>query len=302
MDDPIGDFSIFPTYLVSKMAREKVKVVLSGDGGDELFGGYDTYVAQKLYGYYTKIPFFIKKNVFTAISEMIPPTKKKKGIINKTKRFIEGAAVPDIYNHFRWMIFLKPDENNSIFQHDIASGISSDNGLSFIPRYHEENRLSGINKSMYLDVKSYLVDNILVKVDRMSMAASLEARVPFLDHRMVEFALSIPHELKIRNFKTKYILKKMAKRVLPDNIINKPKQGFSIPMKTWLKGPVKSMMTDMLSYDRIRSQGIFNADYIDTLIREHLENQSNHSHKLWSLILFQLWTDKFFKGKAISAF
>ncbi len=147
---------------------------------------------------------------------------------------------------------------------------------------------------MFLDVKSYLVDNILVKVDRMSMATSLEARVPFLDYRMVELAFSIPDKFKIKGRKTKYILKMMARRLLPERIIDRPKQGFSIPMKNWLKGPVKSMMTDLLSYNRIQKQGIFDPGYIEQLMKEHLENKSNHSHKLWSLMLFQLWNERFF--------
>ncbi len=294
MDDPIGDFSIFPTYLVSRLAREKVKVVLSGDGGDELFGGYDTYLAQKLYQYYSIIPSRVRENVILPFINMLPPTEKKKGLINKAKHFVGGTSMPDKYAHFRWMVFLRPEENSCIFSDEISGGIDAESAFSFIPEYLNENRLSGINKSMYLDIKSYLVDNILVKVDRMSMATSLEARVPFLDHRVVEFALSIPHHLKIKNFKTKYILKKMNERSLPDNVINKPKQGFSIPMKNWLKGPVKPMMTDMLSYNRIKEQGIFNPDYIKRLIQEHLENKCNHSHKLWSLILFQLWKDRFF--------
>jgi asparagine synthase (glutamine-hydrolysing) len=296
MDDPIGDFSIFPTYLVSKMAREKVKVVLSGDGGDELFGGYDTYVAQKLYRYYTKAPSFIKKRVFPAISEVIPPTRKKKGMINKTKRFIEGALMPEHYDHYRWMMFLKPSEDNGIFQREVAGAVNFDDTYSFINHYLGESRLNGINRSMYLDIKSYLVDNILVKVDRMSMAVSLEARVPFLDYRIVEFALSLPEELKIRNFKTKYILKKMASRFLPHNVIHKPKQGFSIPMKQWLKGPIKNMMTDMLSHERLKRQGIFNAAYIEKMMKDHLDNRMNNSHQIWSMMLFQLWMDRFLSG------
>lgn len=296
MDDPIGDFSIFPTYMVSRLAREKVKVILSGDGGDELFGGYDTYIAQKLYEYYSLIPSRMRKYVILPIIEMIPPTSKKKGIINKAKHFIKGASISEQYNHFRWMIFLKPDDKNHIFHNDVIGRINSAESFSFIPRYLNENRLKGINRSMYVDIKSYLVDNILVKVDRMSMAVSLEARVPFLDYRLVEFALSIPQEMKIRNFRTKYILKKMAGRFLPGNIVNKPKQGFSIPMKQWLKGPIKDMMTDMLSHERLKRQGIFNAGYVEKMIKDHLENRMNNSHQIWSLMLFQLWKERFMTG------
>lgn len=295
MDDPIGDFSIFPTYLVSKMAREKVKVILSGDGGDELFGGYDTYIAQKLFSYYSLIPSVIRNNIVTPLTEKLPPASQKKGIVNKIKRFAEGGFYPESYEHFRWMIHVKPNEFDHIFHTNVTENISTQDCFSLITKYLSENQVTGLNRAMYLDIKTYLTDNILVKVDRMSMAPSLEARVPFLDYRIVEFALSLPQNLKIRGIKTKYILKKMATGILPDKIINKPKQGFSIPMKTWLKGPVRTMMTDMLSYDRLKSQKIFNPQYINRLMTEHLENKYNHSHKLWGLILFQLWMERFYR-------
>ncbi|MHC4476794.1 MAG: asparagine synthase (glutamine-hydrolyzing) [Planctomycetota bacterium] len=293
LDDPIGDFSVFPTYLVSKMAREKVKVILSGDGGDELFGGYDTYLAQKAFGYYSKIPSMVRKHLIVPMLNMFPPTDQKKGIINKLKRFTEGARYPEEYEHFRWMIHMNPVTNGNVFCNEIGRGINVADGCQFVPRYLNSNRLNGLNRSMFLDIKTYLVDNILVKVDRMSMARSLEVRVPFLDHRVVEFALSVPPDLKIKRFKTKYLLKKMARRFLPENIVNRPKQGFSIPIKNWLKGPVKPMMTDLLSHDRLTREGILNPDYVNTLMKEHIQNKENHSHRLWSLMLYQLWKERF---------
>lgn len=294
MDDPIGDFSIFPTFMVSQLAREKVKVVLSGDGGDELFGGYDTYLAQKFYyNYYQYIPKTMRERFLVPICNLLPPTEKKKGIINKIKRYVDGAELPSEYEHFRWMIFFEQKEYRTLFTEDSLNQFDLARSYYFIPNYLENAGNTGLNRSMFLDIKSYLVDNILVKVDRMSMATSLEARVPFLDKRVVELAFSIPDKFKIKGRRTKCILKKMAGRLLPEKIINRPKQGFSIPMKNWLKGPVRSMMTDLLSYDRIKKQGIFNPVYIELLIKEHIENKNNHSHKLWSLMLFQLWNDTF---------
>jgi asparagine synthase (glutamine-hydrolysing) len=293
MDDPIGDFSIFPTFLVSKMTREKVKVAISGDGGDELFGGYDTYVAQMMYRFYTMIPGYLRRQLIEPLMHLIPPRERKKGVINKAKRFIEGACINERYNHFRWMMFLNPQDSNALFVSDIADMIDMESIMNFIPGYLDENSLSGLNRSMYLDIKTYLVDNILVKVDRMSMACSLEVRVPFLDHRLVEFALSMPDSLKLRNLRTKYILKKMSAKLLPEEIIKKPKQGFSIPMKNWLKGPLKERMLDLLSVYNIKNQGIFNKERISSMITEHLSNQKNNSHQLWSLMLFQLWMKRF---------
>ncbi|MFQ5455868.1 MAG: asparagine synthase (glutamine-hydrolyzing) [Nitrospirota bacterium] len=298
LDDPIGDFSIFPTYMVSKLAREKVKVILSGDGGDELFGGYDTYLAQKFYHYYQLIPRLVRENLLNQICSLLPPTEKKKGIINKIKRYVDGANLPLKYEHFRWMTFVRQREYDTLFTEETLQQFDITGSYSFITNYLNSAGDTGLNRSMFLDVKSYLVDNILVKVDRMSMAASLEARVPFLDRRVVELAFSMPDLLKIRGRTTKYILKKMAERLLPERVIYRQKQGFSIPMKNWLKGPVRAMMMDLLSYSRIQKQGIFNPIYIENLIKGHLENRDNHSHKLWGLMLFQLWYDRIFLNNA----
>jgi len=294
LDEPFGDFSIFPTYLVSKMARDYVTVVLSGDGGDELFGGYDTYIANKLAKYYTRIPNFLRNGCLTRLLEMIPPSSKKKGLINRTKRFVEGMKLPEELHHTRWMIFLQELEKELLYNQDMKSGILEKDPYKFIRRYFANvayNHADEINQQMYVDLKMYLVDNILVKVDRMSMATSIEARVPFLDHRFVEFAGTIPGNLKIQGLKTKVILKQAMEDLLPREILYRGKEGFSIPIKNWLREELKPLMMDTLAREKIKREGFFNSAFVENLKNQHLAGTENHSHRLWALMIFGRWYD-----------
>ena len=292
LDEPFGDFSIFPTYLVSRMARDYVTVALSGDGGDELFGGYETYVADKVDRfYYSRIPRALRRGIISPLLRAIPPTAKKKGVINMTKRFVQGTQLEDRLHHARWMVFFTPEERSSVFSDDVREELKNDNIYDFIFHYFDEAQTDDrLNQQIYVDVKTYLVDDILVKVDRMSMATSLEARVPFLDHRVAELSFSIPGKLKLKGLqKSKYILKKAMEDLLPPEILKRGKQGFSIPIKNWLKKELKPLMLDTLNPQTISSQGFFNSKFINKLVDEHLKGVENHSHQLWALIVFQLW-------------
>ncbi len=295
LDEPFGDFSIFPTYLVSKMARQYVTVVLSGDGGDELFAGYDTYIADKIARkYYQQLPGLVRHRLIPNLLDLVPPSSKKKGLINRAKRFVEGMKLPEQLEHARWMIFLQEAEKEQLYSSDIKSGMVTIDPYKFIKHYFSNvarNGTDAINRQMYVDVKTYLVDDILVKVDRMSMATSLEARAPFLDYRFVELAATIPGELKLQGKKTKVILKQAMEDLLPAEILYRGKEGFSIPIKNWLKKELKPLMMDTLAPDKLKREGFFNSDYVQKLIKEHLNGTENHSHRLWALIIFGRWYD-----------
>jgi asparagine synthase (glutamine-hydrolysing) len=295
LDEPFGDFSIFPTYLVSKIAREYVTVVLSGDGGDELFAGYDSYIADKIAKKYcSRLPKQFRNGLLTKFFDTIPPSSKKKGLVNRAKRFVEGMKLPEDLHHTRWMIFLQQQEKKMLYNNDIKSGMQEFDPFKFTRSYFANvayNRNDEINKQMYVDLKMYLVDNILVKVDRMSMATSLEARVPYLDYRFVEFAATIPGEYKMQGLKTKVILKQAMEELLPDEILYRGKEGFSIPIKNWLKKELKPLMTDTLAPEKLKREGFFNPDYVQKLIKQHLNGTENHSHRLWALIIFGRWYD-----------
>jgi asparagine synthase (glutamine-hydrolysing) len=293
MDEPFGDFSIFPTYLVSTLARESVKVVLSGDGGDELFGGYDAYVAQSYDRVYRWLPALVRQQILPSVMDRVPPGPSKKGLRNKVKRFVEGGALPCELQHTRWMQFVREVDKIVLYRPELQAELDGRPTEAFLVAHFR--RMAGADplaQQQYVDIKTYLVDDILCKVDRMTMAASLEARVPLLDHRVVEFALRLPRKLKMGHGQTKVLLRRAMEGRLPSAVLEKPKQGFSIPMKHWLRGPLRPMMGELLSTSRVRQRGYFEPETITNWMEEHVQGRANHSHRLWALMVFELWHRK----------
>jgi asparagine synthase (glutamine-hydrolysing) len=299
LDDPIGDFSIFPTYLISNMARENVTVALSGDGGDELFGGYETYVAQRYAHWYQYLPGFMTRDMLPALASRIRPARKKKGTINKLKRFIEGAALPASMNHARWRIFAIDELKDQLFTPSATAELTTPTGQHIHDLYAKAAALPELNRSLYVDTQSYLADNCLLKVDRMSMANSLEVRVPLLDKDLVTMAFDVPPNLKLRGSETKWLLKRIASRQLPRDCVYRRKEGFSIPMKHWLGTRFRPILEEYLSPSRLRRDGIFDVSMIERLKQEHLAGPANHSHILWSLIVFHAWKERWLGADAV---
>ena len=289
-DEPFADTSIFPTYLVSKLASQKVKVVLSGDGGDELFAGYDTYIAERLNRYYGRLPGSLRQHLLPKFAGWLPPQPAKKGLINKFKRMVEGGALDPSLQHTRWMMFLNPAEKDMLYRSDLRATLNDDLTADYFGGYFEKaNPFDHLAQQQYVDIKTYLADDILTKVDRMSMAASIEARVPLLDYHIVEFAVNLPSHMKLNGSRTKSILRNAVRHLVPDFVLEKPKQGFSIPMKHWLRTSLKPMMLDLLSKDTLNKHGYFDHQVVSKWIQEHLDERANHSHRLWSLMVFELW-------------
>jgi len=298
LDEPLGDFSNFPTYLVARSARENVTVALSGDGGDEIFGGYEHYLAQKLARFVDFSPLRPLRALIGKTMHMVPPSTLKKGLVSRGKRFADGLTNSAANRHFRWMLFLTVAQKARLyspaFQQNSFS-LDLPDREPFQSFFKRSRRFSGINRDLYLDLKTYLADDIMVKVDRMTMAASLEARAPLLDCKLVDFAFSLPPDWKVKNGTGKWFFKKAMEGILDQKIIQRQKQGFSIPIKNWLKNELRELMLETLAEKRISITGFFNAPYVQTMIREHLQNQADHSHRLWTLIQFQLWHDHFGK-------
>ena len=294
LDEPLADVSVFPTYLVSQLARRHVTVALSGDGGDELFAGYDWYVASKFASYYDQVPAFLRNGWIPQLVDRIPPSAQKKGLTNKLKRFVEGSLLPSSLQHFRWNMFATREKKNCLYSKELQGSVSPFSGYErFIEHFQSTEEADPLWRQQVADIKTYLADDILVKVDRMSMANSLEARSPFLDYRVVEFATGLPSHLKLKGFRTKYLLKRCMASKLPAPILNRKKEGFSIPMKNWLKRELRPLMQDLLSPTRLKRGGFFNAAYVQTLMTEHLAGVANHSHQLWSLMMFEIWQDSY---------
>jgi len=291
LDEPFADVSTFPTYLVSAHARESVTVALSGDGGDELFAGYDQYRADQWASRLRRATAGRPWQVVDALLERIPPTEKKKGAVNFAKRFVEGLRYPADLEHARWWIFTGPRERQALLSRSLRERLSDHDPLEHYRsrlREGEAAGFRGLQRQLYADITGYLPDDILTKVDRMSMAVSLEARVPFLDHRVVEHAMTIPGEWKLRRGESKWILKRALGELLPPTILNRRKQGFSMPMKNWLRGPLEPLLREMTTPDRVRERGWFEGAEVERLRSEHLAGVANHAHRLWCLISLEL--------------
>jgi asparagine synthase (glutamine-hydrolysing) len=295
IDEPFADVSLFPTYLVSQMAREHVKVVLTGDGGDELFGGYDTYIAQRLA---SRVARFAPSAAVTVLDRLValwPPSEKKKGLVNKVRRFVQGAAqAPADIEHYRWMTFLGPDDKRRLYTQALRARLRESD--VYRPVRDCLAAASGddlLNRQLYADLCIYLADDILVKVDRMSMATSLETRAPFLDAGVMELAFSFPGNLKVRGRERKYVLKRALDGVLPPRILTRSKEGFSIPMKNWLRQVLKPLMLDLLASGRLAQRGLFEAAEVRRRVDGHLAGRENHAHVLFGLMVFERWAREF---------
>lgn len=295
-DEPFADVSAFSTYLVSQMAKKHVKVALSGDGGDELFAGYDWYIASNLNEYYRKLPSILKDKIIHPVVKNLPYSSRKKGFSNILKRFVEGSSLPDEGRHVRWQFFL-PDEDK-LYSSELKNELKNVNSFEVVNRlYVNNNAIKPLSKEQYVDLKMYLPDDILVKVDRMSMANSLEARVPLLNQLFVELVATIPPNLKLKGISTKYIFKKAMLKHLPRDIIYRKKQGFSIPMKNWLREDLRDMMIETLSRRRVEEKGYVEYGYVNKLMNQHLEKKRNNAHQLWSLMVFEMWHDMYINNE-----
>ncbi len=296
LDEPFGDFSVFPTYMVSEMARKQVTVVLSGDGGDELIAGYETYIAERMARTYQRLPAWLRRGLIGPVVSLLPPTEKKKGFFNKSRRFIEGCRLPAHLQHVRWMIFLQQAEKQKLYSPALRAQLSSHNPYAFIEEaFAACNSDVALDQQEYVDIMTYLCDDILVKVDRMSMAVSLEARAPFLDHRFVEFCATLPPHLRLQGKRTKHLLKQAMRGILPQQILERRKEGFSIPIKNWMKQELKPLLMQHLSAAALHDTGFFEPNYVKRLIAEHGKGVENHSHRLWALLMFQMWHQQYMK-------
>jgi asparagine synthase (glutamine-hydrolysing) len=296
LDEPLGDFSIFPTFLVSQMARAHVKVALSGDGGDEIFAGYEHYQAQRI----SRFPLVgVGAKAAGQVTSRFRPGERKKGPWNKLRRFSQGFDNEKDLRHMRWMMFLSDRAKDGLYTEALKrqlGGIESFRERPPFDRIFE--RLKDFDRTtgeLYLDLKTYLVDDIMVKVDRMSMATSLEAREPLLDHKLVEFAFRLPGKLKLHGLTTKWIFKKTVERLLPKENIYRRKEGFSIPIKHWLRVELRDLMENYLSEKRIAEGGLFQYAPIREMMNSHIRGRENCSHQLWALMIFEMWREKYLK-------
>jgi asparagine synthase (glutamine-hydrolysing) len=284
---------------VSKVAREQVTVVLSGDGGDELFAGYDAYVADRAAARtLDHLPVVLRHAVGVAAGAL-PSTPAKKGLLNSLRRFLEGAVMPPAWQHMRWMTFLTPEQRRELYRPEVYAA-AADGAAATIARYLGNVGDDRLQRQLFCDLLFYLPEDILVKVDHMGMAASIENRVPFLDNEVVDLAVQMPSRLKWRGRTRKYVLKQAYADALPPVILDREKQGFSIPLKTWLNQEWNELLHDTLDESTLARDGLFQPATVRRWIAEHEAGRANHSHILWALMVFQLWSRRWLSAAPAS--
>jgi asparagine synthase (glutamine-hydrolysing) len=286
-DEPFADASAIPTYLISQLARQNVKVALSGEGGDEFFGGYNYYVGHRL------APLFAPlANVMRPLVDRLPTSSAKSSTFDwRAKRFVGAARLSALERHYAWKTYIEPEERLELILPERRGTQDPFELLS--SRYAETTDAEELARVMDLDIGIFLVDDMLVKTDRASMAHSLEARVPMLDPVVEELAVAVPSRLKVRAFTKKRLLKRAAKSLVPPEIINGEKRGFAIPRAAWLRGELRPFVGDVLSDQNVRRQGFFSNEAVQRLIDSHMTGRADNGRKIWALLVFSLWFDHY---------
>ncbi len=295
-DEPSADAGALPVWFLSKMTRQHVTVALSGDGADELFGGYQTYIADRLAGRARRYPAWMRR-FGLGLLKLWPASDEKIGLEYKAKRFLEGSLLTPADAHMFWGGTLNERDKRSLYAAE--SYPRPGELMNTLPT--EAHRQGDLNRFMFLDQRYYLADDILVKCDRMSMAHSLEVRPPFLDHRIVQFAATLPEDFKIRGDSLKFILRELMNGKLPQSVLTRPKEGFDIPAQRWFRTSLRGLMEEVLSPQAVRATGLFNVDAMERLKRDHLTRRANLGYPLWGLVTLFLWMKRWNVETAVTA-
>lgn len=295
-DEPFADDSAIPSYFVCRTARENVTVALSGLGGDELFTGYERYLGFLLSGLFRRVPAFVREGLIGAIIEKLPERADGHYTVNHMKRFVRSSALPPDQCYFGFLCRIRPEIRTTFFA-DRDRFLLQFQGLQDLMQDYfnapGDGDADSLNRALYCDIKTYLAEDILAVTDRMSMQHALEVRVPFLDHKFVEFCATIPPAMKMKWLKKKYLLKKAVRDLVPREIITHRKQGFVGPMTNWLKNELKPYVFDTLSESRLRSHNLLHAPTIGKILDEHFSGREIHDTLIWSLLVFQSWHDQY---------
>ncbi len=296
LDEPFADASILPTWFLARMVKDEgVTVVLSGDGADELFAGYPTYFAHRLADGVGAVPGM--KSLLPGLrraSRLLPSSYGNISFDYKVRRLLAGAGRTPVQTHASFLGAFLEEEMRSVLNRDVLATVDDGAPFAELQAHFDEAIALGASEYealTYVDLRTYMGDDILVKVDRASMACSLEVRVPFLDHRLVEMAARIPWELKLKGRTSKHILKKAMAPRLPRGITTRPKKGFGIPVAQWLRGPWRDLLLDTLGSGGAAKTGWFDQRVVDGLIDDHLSGRQDRRKPLWTLLMFRLWED-----------
>ena len=294
LDEPLADAAVIPTFLISRFARKHIKVALSGEGSDELFGGYPMYIGARLAEYYLRLPRFLRRQLFARLQPFFPLSSSAVPMGLFLRRFLAHVDKEPALRHQIWFGMFAPDELNRLFspQFDCCAK-PGQQILAPLDRVREGAVFEdAIAEVTYLDFRLYLEDDLLVKIDRASMACSLELRTPYLDHRLIEFAASLPTQLKVPTVQLKHLLKKAVSMWLPREIVYRQKRGFSVPVAEWMRGELRSWLDETLGEEKLKRNGLFSVSFVRRLLEEHWARQADHRRLLWPLFCFELWYDR----------
>jgi asparagine synthase (glutamine-hydrolysing) len=283
-DQPFADSSAIPTFLVAQMTREHVKVALTGDGGDELFAGYESFAAARLAETYRRTPHLLQ-NAVKQFLDLMPEATTYRSFVRRARRFVDSAALPLAERYLHWVGIFYP----ALLSDLLTDDSEFDPVTHFQTYFDPANDGNLIGQLLSVNMKTSLPGDLLIKSDRMTMANSLEARCPFLDHKLLEFACTIPSELKLKGMTTKYILKQALEDILPKDIIHRKKHGFGVPVGRWFRTRLNSYVRDTLLSRDALLRGYFNEAVLRRLIAEHESGKRDHGHRLWALLTFEIW-------------
>ncbi|MGA1794322.1 MAG: asparagine synthase (glutamine-hydrolyzing) [bacterium] len=296
-DEPFADSSAIPSFYLAKMTRQGVTVALNGDGGDESFAGYERYLADRLAGVYTKVPSWMGPAAVSRIVNALPCDYRYKGFTRRLKRFVNALGERAERRYCRWICSFDNTAKAQLYTDEFASQVKNLDSYAYIEEWYA--RAQGdafLDRTLYVDVHTYLPDDLMVKVDIATMAHALEARSPFLDHRLMEFAASLPHSLKLRGWHTKYFLKRAFRKILPQEILSRPKMGFGVPIDAWFRNELREMAYDTLLSRRAIERGYFRQEEVRGLLDAHCRRQADHAYRIWALLILELWHLRFADG------
>lgn len=292
--EPYADSSAIPTYYVSKETRKHVTVALNGDGGDESFAGYERYAAMRLAERYKQFPAILRKPFVEFPLSVLPAPQGFRNRLRSAKRFVKAASLPRTTRYLNWVSGTSPALKQELYTEEFKRTTAEFETRKILDQWFDRaNGIGVVDASLMTDQQTYLPNDLLVKVDIASMAVSLEARSPFLDHNLIEFAAKLPENIKVKGLGTKTLLKKIAAKLVPPEVIYRRKMGFGVPVGYWLRNEMKDFLYEVLLSEKSLNRGIFKPAAVKNLIEEHVSGKEDHHFPLWSLLMLELWFQMF---------
>lgn len=292
--EPYADSSAIPTFYLAKMTRQHVTVALNGDGGDECFAGYERYTAMRLAELYHRLPRLIREQVVEPAIGAIPEAGSARSRIGRARRFLDVMGRPVGERYLRWTSAISEELKTELCTAGFLAQTRAARAIGYVQPWFEGNgEIDVVDRALMADTSHYLPNDLLVKVDIASMAVSLEARSPFLDHHLMEFAASLPARFKLHGLTTKHLLKNALKDLLPPENLTRSKMGFGVPIGRWFRRELKSFLKETISSERALGRGYFKRETIDYLIETHIDGRRDYAHQLWTLLMLELWHQEF---------